>query len=141
MVIELFFTDFCFGKTETGQADVEKAVSIFFNIANVKYQERKYEESLKFCERASKIGKEDVIYFDLMSKVLELKMNVMLRSKYEPATILLDAAEDFYNLKEKSRSQYMRCLQLLRSIERSYLESNQPVKLEKSKRSKYAHFS
>ena len=88
------------------------------NIADGKYENAEYVECLKFCERAIKIGKENVVNLDLMRKVLEMKKKMLIRftafDKNYPIPQLLALAEDYYNLKAKDRDQYVWCFDELR---------------------------
>ena len=65
------------GEPDRGKADIEKAVTFFYKIANVKYENHKIRECLKFCDRAINISNEDVIDFDLINSVLLLKLEAM----------------------------------------------------------------
>ena len=84
----------------------------------------KLDECSKFCERAIKIGKENVVNVELMEKVLEMKFGLNLRyNKVNPEknqklflSKIVDVSEDWYNLKAKDKAQYEFCIGYMEHI-------------------------
>ena len=113
------------GDSDKGQEDIEKAVTFLTKIAEVKSEKDKLDESFKFCDRAIKIGKENVVNLDLMEKVLALKLKVSLGlpNKKLGLTRIIDVSEDFYNLKAKDKAQYEFCLGYMQQIVEQRIQS------------------
>ena len=98
----------------------------FFKLATDKCENRDYEECLKFCDMAIKIGKESAINLDLMIDVITLKRQMITRlTPSDPHSRILQLPEllalshlalavDFYHLKGKATEQYARCFEQLR---------------------------
>ena len=111
------------GEPDRGKADIEKAATFLIRIANVKYENKKYEESLKFCQRALNIGMENEVTLGLMVTCTALRFRaighrgVAEYPAYSPKMKLADVltmCHDLYNLKAKESDQYSACLWYLR---------------------------
>ena len=125
------------GEFDKGKKDIEKAVDFLLRIAHIKYEKIKFDDCYKFCERAVKIGKENVVKFHLISKVQKLKLDLNYDietevSRPKPAQRtrfvkeFLSISQDFYNLKGKDIGQYILCYETLEShvIGTNWVEEN-----------------
>ena len=121
------------GEPDRGREDIEKAVTFLYKIANVKFENSildvndKNIQCIKFCDRAVKIAKENVVDLDLMRSVLLLKNKAMAIGTlvYEiPYARTLSICQDFYDLKTtrplSEYNQYMHCFELLEDLYNEY---------------------
>jgi len=112
------------GDSDKGREDIEKAVTFLAKIADVKSANDKLDECSKFCERAIKIGKENIVNYEVMEKVLEIKFGLNIRhNKANPEknqklflTRMVDICEDCYNLRARDQAQYEFCIGWMEQI-------------------------